>query len=43
MCRKYEEVNPPPVNDFVLITDCTYTRVEVCCRLSVSFFFALDR
>ena len=29
MCRKYEEVNPPPVNDFVLITDCTYSRDEV--------------
>ena len=29
MNRKYEEINPPHVEDFVYITDNTYTKEEV--------------
>ena len=28
-CRKYEEIYPPKLNDFVYITDSTYTKGEV--------------
>lgn len=29
LCRKYEEVYPPEVSEFVYITDDTYTKREV--------------
>lgn len=28
-CRKYEEINPPHVDDFCYITDNTYSKEEV--------------
>ena len=28
-CRKYEEIYPPDVNEFVYITDDTYTKKQV--------------
>jgi len=32
VCRKYEEIYPPDVSEFVYITDDTYTKQQV--RLS---------
>jgi len=33
-CRKYEEIYPPDVGEFVYITDDTYTKQQVCWCLS---------
>lgn len=30
LCRKYEEICAPRVEDFCFITDSTYTREEIC-------------
>lgn len=35
-CRKYEEIRPPELKDFVYITDCTYTKKQV---LQMEHFF----
>jgi cyclin A len=35
-CAKFEEIQPPDVNDFVTITDNTYTKEQVSLQLQIS-------
>ena len=41
LCRKYEEIYPPEVGEFVYITDETYTKVQVL-RMEMMVLNCLD-
>ena len=41
LCRKYEEIYPPEVGEFVYITDETYTKVQVL-RMELMVLYCLD-
>lgn len=40
LCRKYEEIDPPEVDDFVYVTDSTYSR-KVLLRMEHVFLRVL--
>lgn len=40
-CRKYEEISPPDLNEFVYITDSTYTKKQLV-RMEHIFLSVLD-
>lgn len=41
ICRKYEEITPPTVEDFCYITDNTYTKQEIV-KMEADILLALE-